>query len=343
MAVELPVPLAKAVISNPHLPGRIYIEPYKSQTMSEILREAESRQEIAEDNLHYEAFADIERLARRMPALRASSIRQVPKQDILRPLILLNVPLPAYAWVKISSPPSLSGCVGFIQSNETDILLFPFSRAADSRLFATPIHQQNVDKMQLIPAPPPPLGSPATVERHSKRGRSYDQYGFRYVRLQDVKLDPEPYSPTVEEIETCHQYGRLPKGQYQVLMSRALAYSLRTGDRVLLRAGECAGLIGTVIQIRGMDADVYVQSEGLLLSVPIRDLRREFRVGDRVLALSDQVAERLGSRIGWVVKDLGPCDSGVRRLIEAEKLTEDTGVWVDIQVYSRESGREVSL
>lgn len=74
-AVTFPVPLAKAVIANPHLPGRIYIEPYK--TNSQIIQDAQSGSDVSEDDrrrLHYKAFADIERLARRMPALRPLSI-----------------------------------------------------------------------------------------------------------------------------------------------------------------------------------------------------------------------------------------------------------------------------
>lgn len=217
--------------------------------------------------------------------------------------------MPPSTWVRISSPRSIAGCVGFIQQNEIDILLLP-PASSSSESSATEVHKQNFDSTPMIPPLPAGANTPP-VQIHRKRSRCYDQFGFRYVCLQDVKLDPEPYWPTMNEIELCQRYGRLEKGQYNRLLSRALAYSLWSGDRVLLKAGECAGLIGMVITIGVTDAQVYVPLEGSLLTAPVKDLRHEFRVGDRVAALTDEVAERLGSRIGWVVADLGPSEPGI--------------------------------
>lgn len=229
--------------------------------------------------------------------------------------------------------------------------MVPRSASANPESF-TSAGRFNVDT-HAMPDPPPesrtgePMSEDQTVLVPLKGSISVDQYGFRYIPLR--MLGPsalEAYEPSAPEIELLFRFGRLNNRHYRKYMSRVMAYTVSAGDRVILQGGTYDQLVGTVLDPSDSSAcSIYVPSQGTVLQVTRQQLRRHFCIGDRVSATTDDIVQKLGSRIGWVVGSSEGYKAAWSSIEETDSITSQprsqVGYRVDLRVYSPESGKEV--
>ncbi|KAF9553843.1 hypothetical protein CPC08DRAFT_727605 [Agrocybe pediades] len=80
--------------------------------------------------------------------------------------------------------------------------------------------------------------------------------------------------------------------------------SIATGDRVACIGGALQGLIGRVIECREHDIDIYFESLDIQESVLRCEVRKHFRVGDRVVITMAPGTAQEHTRKGWVIQCL---------------------------------------
>lgn len=313
------VPLARAAIANPYLRGRVYIESAK--------------------------ISYVQRLAQRVRGLNPASVRPVPREDLLSPLTMMRHSFPDRTFVRLMDPPCPSMTCLIVQDQ---LLMVPAHlRSMRENAFASKF---NLDS-DVMPAPPPESRTSAMItdSAHSSGNMRTDQYGFRYYPLN--LLGPtslEAYEPSVSEIELLFKFGHLGNRQYESFMSRAVANSFSTGDRIIFQGGTFQSLVGTFLNPGpNSSCSVYVPSQGSVVQVVRQHLRRYFCVGDRVSAVTDDVAEKLGSRFGWVVRvsdEYRTISSSIDDVdMGTSKPKTPVGYRADLCVFSPKSGREVCV
>ena len=313
------VVLARSAVANPFLRGRVYIESAK--------------------------IGYVQQLAHRIRGLNPASVRPVPRDLLLRPLLMASRSFPDRTFVRLLDPPCPSMTCLIIRDY---LLMVP--RGIELELLS-PAGRFNSDTDAMAHAPPDSRTGEPTLECHAATHRGsnirIDQYGFRYFPLK--KLSPsslEPYEPSKFEVELLFKFGRLNNRHYKMYMSRIMAYSFSVGDRVIFQAGTYDQLIGTVLD-PGHDGScsIYVPSQGSVILVGRRQLRRQFRVGDRVSATTDDIIKQLGSRVGWVVSASEGYKAAWSSIEDRDPATgqprTQVAYRVDLRVFSPESGKEV--
>ncbi|KAF9029748.1 hypothetical protein BJ165DRAFT_1317882, partial [Panaeolus papilionaceus] len=88
--------------------------------------------------------------------------------------------------------------------------------------------------------------------------------------------------PTVKDIQRFSGCNLVNEYTLNVLFERIYRTNLRPGARVCVTTGEFVGLIGEVVASLGTAAKVRFE-DGAIESVPLRDLRRNFVIGDQAV------------------------------------------------------------
>lgn len=309
------VVLARSAIANPLLRGRVYIESAK--------------------------IGYVQRLARRVRGLNPASVRPVPRELLLRPLLITRRSFPDRTFVRLLDPPCPTMTCLIVKDY---LLIVP--RSISSTLKSPSGSLTGGDNLGMGGMPDLSSDSRldgstsvARAEKHLGSKMRVDQHGFRYLPLK--KLSPsslEPYEPSVSEVRLLFEFGRLNNRHYSLHMTRIMAFSLSVGDRVVFREGTYDQLVGIVLQPGNDSArSIYVPSQGCVVEVDPRQLRRHFQIGDFVSATTDDVAHKLGSRVGWVVGAAEGTQSADQDPVTGKLNTQG----MNICVYSPESCKEV--
>ena len=115
------------------------------------------------------------------------------------------------------------------------------------------------------------------------RGEVYT--GCGYFLLYDVDTafySPKPCFPTAAELNAFRECKEIPTHVFLATATQIASRTLRPGDRIQIMAGDCIGLSGEISTITEDEAEVFLPGEGLVYSLPLRDVQRNFRSGDNV-------------------------------------------------------------
>ncbi|PPQ97151.1 hypothetical protein CVT26_000413 [Gymnopilus dilepis] len=295
--------LARSVIAHPAYPGRVFVEV---NTISEARSVATAIDELNRFMIRLVPFEDM------------SAILHVKKGPSLR----------SWAWVRVCDRrkrwAKYRGDVGIVRtrdendldsrrfSNRKFIYLVPrlfFPSDTDQTFFPPPqrlatrhtLHQQfgkqfidfNLDGR---------IDDPLTL---TFQGEDYDaERGLLVVEAENIAVVAEPgLLPTRHELRLIYETVFIPRHVYLETAAALEARSLVIGTRVKVKSGDFKGLVG-VVRDRNDDVEdcaVELPSQGLIESIPVRNLRAEFRYGDRLKVINGNHK----GMVGWVV-DIEP-------------------------------------
>ena len=128
---------------------------------------------------------------------------------------------------------------------------------------------------------------PGKIEDRNGRwffqGKTYTDCG--YLLLNDVDTafySPKPCFPNAVELNTFKECKEIPTHIFITTATHIASRTLRPGDRILIKAGNCTGLSGEICTITEDDAEVYLPEQDLVFSLPLQDVERYFKSGDNV-------------------------------------------------------------
>ncbi|KAF5378194.1 hypothetical protein D9615_007593 [Tricholomella constricta] len=147
-----------------------------------------------------------------------------------------------------------------------------------------------------------------------------NEYLDGYLWLQTDEYYPEAATPTPEELSLFQHSKSISKEFLQRTLEVMGAVSLRLGDRVKVAEGEAQGAFGVVQNIVGNEADVHLSSEDVQLTLPVKNLRKNIRIGDEVIVRAGPHA----GVTGWVIT------SGDTVLVYDHKTAREVGPFLPV-------------
>ena len=258
-----------------------------------------------------DSMAQAQRLAGAIDELNRFAIRSVPIEERFAVLRVKKGPsLRAWAWVRICDRrkrwEKYRGDVGIVRTRDPDD--FEAKCFSDRKfIYLVPRLVFTSDSDQTYYPPPQRLATRQTLVEEfgmeylefnldgdpltfTFRGEDYDpERGLLVIEAEKIAFTAEPnILPSRHELRLIYQNGFLPRPIYLKVAEALEARQLANGTRVMVKRGDFKGLVG-IIRDRRDDTEEFVielPSQGLMEPVLMRDVRAEFRPGDKVKVIN---------------------------------------------------------
>ena len=308
-------------------------------------------------------FAEVEseekarRLATAIDELNKFLVRRLPLEEVPKVLRVVKGPsLYAWAWVRVCDRrkrwTKYRGDVGIVRTRGSDELdSTQFSNRKFIYLVPRLIFPSDED--QAVSPPPQRLAPHETLAKEFKddhiihnldaggdfpltltfRGEDYDSCrGLLMVEAEKIAVDAgKGILPSRHELRLIYETGFIPRSIYLEAAEALEARRFVEGTRVIVKKGDFKGLVG-IVRDRIDENDecvVDLPSQGLIEPIPIRDLRTEFRYGDRLEVINGNHK----GLVGWVV-DIDAVTGnvsivnaeGIRNVMDVSKIIDKVTV-----------------
>lgn len=289
-------PIVKSVTYNPSHPSRVYVE--------------------------VERWDGAMHVAKNVAHLNPWKIRFVPESERLQTLFIRNRPLVSNTWVKILSPRSLSGRIGFV-ANSRQILVIPRGQGCGT----DGLMRACFDQANQVPLIRPQDTN--FIQLTSFKGRNYDAHGFRVLSPSECRIETGRFYPTLDEVNTFARYLKISNRVEIETIAEINANALSLGLKVKATRGELTGLVGTVHSLQDHRCTVLFPGHSAVqpVSLDVLSVRRDFALGDLVQFVQHP-------SVGWII-NINKTDASITVSIPSQNTDVRiafyvAGIWLTV-------------
>ncbi|KAF8890597.1 hypothetical protein BD779DRAFT_1469129 [Infundibulicybe gibba] len=128
-----------------------------------------------------------------------------------------------------------------------------------------------------------------TVEGQKFRGVTYRRDGYLLLKaVEGAEYMWEEATPSHEELMRFLECEEAAGAAREIAVTKHSTMSLKAGERVRIDSGNLRGQLALIEDLRfnNQEADIYLITQNLLITVPSSSLRKHFRIGDEVRVMA---------------------------------------------------------